>query len=54
MRGDKILWVALLINLCIAVLAGWPLLCKALVLINCIALLVCVIRVLITGEKHHG
>lgn len=54
MRVDKILWVVLLINLCIAVLAGWPLLCKALVLINCIALLVCVIWILLKGGRRHG
>lgn len=54
MKLDKILWVALLINLCIAVLVGWPLLCKVLVLINCLALLVCIVRILLKGDRRNG
>ena len=54
MKIDKILWIALLINLCVAVLTHWPVLCKALVIINAIALLVCVIRILLKGEKNNG
>ncbi len=52
MKIDKILWILLLINLCIAVIAHWPTVCKALVIINAIALLVCIICVITKGENN--
>lgn len=52
MKIDKILWMLLLINLCIAVIAQWPTVCKALVIINAIALLVCLVRVMLKGDRN--
>lgn len=54
MKIDKILWILLLINLCIAVIAHWPTVCKVLVIINAIALLVCIICILVKGERNNG
>lgn len=54
MKIDKILWVALLINLCVAVIARWPMLCKVLVIVNGIAVLGCVIRVFLKGGDGNG
>lgn len=54
MKLDRLLWYALLINFSLALIFRWAMWNKIVLGINGLALLVCVVRVLITGENRNG